>query len=86
MTTEVEDIRDKIRTFIQDELLRGQDIGLTDDKKLFTTRLIDSFALAELGVFIESEFDVYIPDADLTSEKLDTIAEVADRVRRDLHE
>lgn len=78
------EIRDKIHAFIQEELLRGQDIDLSDDKKLFTTRLIDSFALAELGVFIEREFDVYIPDSELTSDKMDTISDISNRVEQGL--
>lgn len=83
MSASRENVSAAIRNFIVMKLLRGQEIELTDDTKLFTTRRVDSFGLAELGVFIESEFGVYIPDADLTSEKMDTIGEITDRVLRD---
>ena len=43
---------------------------------------MDSFALAELGVFIESEFDLYIPDPELTVDQMDTLDEIVSRVLR----
>ena len=66
-------IRQKIRTFITRELIRDEDYDLADDEGIITGGLMDSFALAEFGVFVEDEFDVYIPDADLTVAKLDTL-------------
>ena len=45
---------------------------------------MDSFALAEFGVFVEDTFDVYIPDADLTVAKMDTLDQMTARVLRDL--
>ncbi len=43
---------------------------------------MDSFALAELAVFVEKEFDVYIPDPDLTVSKMDTLDQIVARVLR----
>jgi acyl carrier protein len=45
---------------------------------------MDSFALAEFGVFIEDEYDIYIPDSDLTVENLDTLDQMVARVLRDM--
>jgi acyl carrier protein len=42
--------------------------------------LIDSFSLAYVGVFIEEEFGVYIPDNDLTVSKMDTLNQMAARI------
>jgi acyl carrier protein len=43
---------------------------------------MDSFALAELGVYVEDEFGVYIPDPDLTVEKMNTLDQMVARVMR----
>ena len=43
---------------------------------------MDSFALAELGVFVEQQFDVYIPDPELTIEKMNTLDQIVARVLR----
>jgi acyl carrier protein len=79
-------IRQKIRTFITRELIRDEDYDLTDDEGIITGGLMDSFALAEFGVFVEDEFDIYIPDADLTVANLDTLDQMVARIMRDLAE
>lgn len=68
-----ESVRGKLRTFITRELIRDEEYELTDTEGIITGGLMDSFALAEFAVFVEQEFDVYIPDADLTVEKMDTL-------------
>ncbi len=72
--------RDKIRTFILEELIREPDYLLEDDEGIISSGLMDSFALAELGVFVEELFDVYIPDADLTVSKMDTLTQMVARI------
>ncbi len=77
-------VRKKIREFIIMELIRDEEYELTDSEGIITGGLMDSFALAEFGVFVEDEFDVYIPDADLTVEKMDTLDLLVARVMRDM--
>jgi acyl carrier protein len=57
---------------------------LKDDEGIITGGLIDSFSLAELGVYVEEEFDVFIPDPDLTVEKMNTLNQIYARIMRDL--
>ncbi len=75
-----ETIRENLRTFITHELIRDADYALQDDEGLITGGLMDSFALAEFGVYVEEEFDVYIPDSDLTVAKMDTLNQMVARV------
>ncbi len=77
-------IRAKMRDFITRELIRDDSYDLTKTEGIITEGLMDSFALAEFAVFVEQEFDVYIPDADLTVEKMDTLDQMVVRVQRDL--
>ncbi len=77
-----QEIRDKIRRFIITDLIRDPGFELADDEGIITGGLMDSFALAELGVFIESEFDLYIPDPELTVDQMDTLDEIVSRVLR----
>lgn len=76
------DIREKLRAFITRELMRDASYPLTDDEPIITGGLIDSFALAELGVYVEREWDVYIPDADLTVAAMNTLNQMVARVER----
>jgi len=73
-------VRRKLRTYLTGDLIRDDSYPLGDDEGVVTGGLIDSFALAELGVFIEQAFDVYIPDPDLTVAKMDTLDQIVARV------
>jgi acyl carrier protein len=74
------DVRENLRTFIVNELIRESDYSLADDEGIISSGLMDSFALAELGVYIEQEFDVYIPDPELTVVRMDTLNQIVARV------
>ena len=73
-------VRSKLRAFICGELLRNPSYPLEDDEPLMTGGLIDSFCVAYLGVFIENEFQVYIPNVDLTVDNMDTLRLISVRV------
>ena len=77
-------VREKIRKYIINELIRDPDYDLQGDEGIITGNLMDSFALAELGVYVEDEFDVYIPDPDLTVDQMDTLDLMVARIMTDL--
>ena len=76
------EVREKLREFITAELIRDPNYPLKDDEGVVTGGLMDSFSLAEFGVFVENEFDVYIPDPDLTVDQMDTLNQMVARVLR----
>jgi acyl carrier protein len=76
-------MRQMLRQFITHDLIRDAGYDLQDDEGIITEGLMDSFALAELGVFIEEKFGVYIPDPDLTVAKMNTLNQIVARIRRD---
>jgi acyl carrier protein len=73
-------VRETLRAFITRELIRDPDYPLTDDEGIITGGLMDSFALAELGVYVEQAFNVYIPDPELTVVKMNTFDQIVARV------
>lgn len=77
-----QEVRDKIRKYIVIELIRDPEYELEKDEGIITGGLMDSFALAELSVYIEGEFDVYIPDPELTVDQMDTLDQIVSRVMR----
>lgn len=77
-------VRETIRRYIVRELIHDSGYDLMDDERIISESLMDSFALSELGVFVEEEFDVYIPDPDLTVNKMDTLDLIVARVMRDI--
>lgn len=75
-------LRETLRAYITRDLIRDEGYPLANDEGIISGGLMDSFALAELGVFIEETFEVYIPDPDLTVEKMDTLDQIVARVLR----
>ena len=73
-------IREKLRTYITHELIRDAGYPLTDTEGIVTGGLMDSFALAEFAVYVEQEFGIYIPDAELTIAKMNTLDQMVARV------
>jgi acyl carrier protein len=75
-------VRESLKTFITKELIRDPAYPLRDDEKIITGGLIDSFSLAELAVYVERTFGVYIPDPELTVAEMDTLDQIVARVLR----
>ena len=73
-------VRENLRGFITRELIRDPAYPLADDEGIVTGGMMDSFALAELGVYIENAFGVYIPDTELTVERMNTLDQITGRV------
>lgn len=76
-------VRKQLRDFILEDLIRDPDYDLEDDEGIVSGGLIDSFSLAQIGVFAEEAFGVYIPDPDLTVAKMDTLDLMVARILRD---
>lgn len=80
------EVLQKVRAFTLKELLKNPDYPLKDDEPLFSSGLIDSFAMAQVGVYVETEFDLYIPDPELTVENMDTPEQITDKILTGLAE
>jgi len=74
------EVRSKLKEFICKTLLNNANYALADDEKLITGGMIDSFSLAQVGVFAEDVFGVYIPDNDLTVANMDTLDQMVSRI------
>lgn len=74
------EVKNKLRTYICEEILKNKDYPLKNDEALISGGLIDSFSLVHLAVFIEKEIGVQIPDTDLTIETMDTINAMTERI------
>jgi len=78
------DIKQKLKTYICEEIIKNPDYPLRDDEPLISGGLIDSFSLVHIAVFIEQETGVKIPDTDLSVDIMDTIDAMDHRIRAEL--
>ena len=70
------DNKSKIRAFIVENFLFGNDEDLKDDTSFLEEGIIDSTGVLELVTFLEEEFDIAIDDEELIPENLDSINNV----------
>ena len=78
-------MKDKIRTFIIENFLFGQDDGLKDDSSFLDEGIIDSTGILELVNFLEEEFSVTVDDEELIPENLDSISNVVGYLEKKLN-
>jgi len=63
----------KIRDYIVDNFLFGDDQGLDNDTSFLDNGIIDSTGILELVLFLDKEFKIQIADEELLPENLDSI-------------
>ena len=71
------DIKNRIRAYIVDNFLFGDEGGLEDNTSFLDEGIIDSTGVLELVDFIEREFQVVIVNEDLIPENFDSINNIA---------
>jgi len=67
------EIKDKLKEFIVETFLFGQDWGLKHSDSLLKKGVIDSTGVMELIDFIERTFQVTVEDEEILPENLDSI-------------
>ncbi len=70
------EVKEKIRTFIIENYLFGDDDGLEESTSFLDEGIIDSTGILELIDFISEEFDITVEDEELVPENLDSINNV----------
>ena len=71
------DSKGKIRSFIVDNFLFGDDDGLDDQISFLDSGIVDSMGILEIVNFINEEFQVTVADIELLPENLDSIDNIA---------
>jgi acyl carrier protein len=75
-------IKVKLREFIKNNFLLGNDSGLGDDDSFMGKGIVDSTGILEVVSFVEENFDIKIADEDLLPENLDSINNIANYIQR----
>lgn len=78
-------MKEKIRSFIIENFLYGQDKGFKDDSSFLDEGIIDSTGILELVNFIEEEYSVTVDDEELLPENLDSINNVVTYLEKKLN-
>ena len=72
----------KIRDFVVENFLFGNNNGLKNDTSFLDEGVIDSTGILELVKFLEEEFEITVDDEELIPENLDSIDNVVTYLQR----
>ncbi|MFC1530516.1 acyl carrier protein [Gemmatimonadota bacterium] len=82
----MEDIKDTVLEYVQDEYLEEDDDREVDmETPLISGGIVDSFSMVSLKRFLENKYGIQIPDADATPEAFDSVSKIAVLVERFLN-
>lgn len=70
----MKETREKIRNYIVNNFLFGDDAGLDDSISFLDSGMIDSTGILELIGFLEENFPIKVADEELVPENLDSIS------------
>ena len=76
------DIRKKVRAFIVENFLFGDENGVKDDTSFLDEGIIDSTGILEMVSFLEEEFGITVGDEELVPENLGSINNVVAYLER----
>ena len=76
------EIKAKIREFIVENFLYGEDNDLDDDTSFLGEGIIDSTGILELVGFLEETFEIEVDDDELLPENLDSLDNVTAYMER----
>ena len=76
------EIESTLRKYVREQCLpRSADAQFADERNLFESGVLDSAGLISFIGFIETEFDLKIPDEDLIPAHFMSIASIAEYIR-----
>ncbi len=77
-----DEIARRVRAFLVDTFLLGDDDGFADDESLLEQGIVDSTGVMELVAFLEEAFAIAVEDDELVAANLDSVERMAAFVDR----
>jgi acyl carrier protein len=72
-----EDIKKALIEYVKKEYLdEDSDQEITEDTKLISSGIVDSFSMVSLKMFLEKKFKIKIPDEKATPEAFDSVTSI----------
>ena len=76
------DLKDVILEYVEEEYLdEDEDIEVTYDTPLISGGIVDSISMVSLKRFLETYYEIQIPDAKATPEAFDTVNNIVKLLR-----
>ena len=77
----MDEMHEVVLDYVKEEYLEDEDQELTIDTPLITGGIVDSFSMVSLKRFLESKYQISIPDEKATPEAFDTVKSIVEVVK-----
>ncbi len=78
----MENVKDIVLDYVKKEYLEdGDDREITYDTALITGGFVDSFSMVSLKVFLETKYNISIPDDKATPEAFDSVNNIVELLK-----
>ncbi|RMF70836.1 MAG: hypothetical protein D6744_18855 [Planctomycetota bacterium] len=78
-----DELKEAILEYVRDEYVDEDEADeLTYDSPLISSGLVDSFSMVSLKTFLETQYNITIPDAEATPEAFDSVNNIAALVEK----
>lgn len=78
-----EELKKLIIDYVKKEYLdQDSDQTITEDTKLISGGIVDSFSMVSLKMFLEKKFQIKIPDEKATPEAFDSVNNILELIRQ----
>lgn len=78
-----EDIKKKLKKYIKNKFLMGEDsVNLSDDDSFLDKGIIDSTGVLELVNYIEETFNIKVEDEELVPDNLDSLNKLSIYIKK----
>ncbi len=79
----MDEIKEAVLEYVIDEYVdEDDDIEVDADTALISSGIVDSFSMVSLKAFLETKYDIKIPDEDATPEAFDTVTSIVQIVEK----
>lgn len=76
------DLKDVILDFVKEEYIEeDEDIEVGYDTKLISSGIVDSFSMVSLKRFLETKYNIQIPDARATVDAFDSVSKIVELLK-----
>ena len=77
----MEDIKKVVLEYVIEEYVEDEDEEITYDTPLISGGIVDSFSMVSLKRFLETKYNISIPDEKASPEAFDTVNSISELVK-----
>ena len=78
----MEDIKDVVLEYVKEEYLEDEDEEVGYDTPLISGGIVDSFSMVSLKRFLETKYEISIPDEEASPEAFDSVNSIVEIVKK----